>query len=126
MNGQISRWSDLPLVLTAAEAAQVLRLDRRTVTNLLCKGRLRGIKTGRDWRISRAVLMRFVGDTSEDGGSPRSGTAEAQEVAMSASETDPWERGDLLKLAGIAAGGPADLSSDKYKYFGEIYADAAA
>ena len=24
-------------------------------------------------------------------------------------------------LAGIAAGGPPDLSSDKYKYFGEIY-----
>ena len=124
MNGQISRWSDLPLVLTAAEAALVLRLDRRTITNLLCKGRLRGIKTGRDWRISRAVLMRFVEDDSNDSSSQLRPTAtEAQGVVMlsiataAASDADPWERGDLLKLAGIAAGGPADLSDDKYKYY---------
>lgn len=53
-------WSDLPLILTAAEAATALRLDRRTVIRLLTLGRLTGIKTGRDWRISRTELERMM------------------------------------------------------------------
>ncbi len=55
-----SQWADLPLVLTSEQAAKVLQLTRRTVTNMLDRGDLRGVKIGKEWRISRAELMRFV------------------------------------------------------------------
>ena len=31
----VSQWTDLPLVLTSEQAAQVLQLTRRTITNML-------------------------------------------------------------------------------------------
>lgn len=55
-----SQWADLPLVLTSEQAAKVLQLTRRTITNMLDRGDLRGVKIGKEWRISRAELMRFV------------------------------------------------------------------
>jgi len=62
----VSQWTDLPLVLTSEQAAQVLQLTRRTITNMLDRGDLRGVKIGKEWRISRAELVRFV----ETAGSP--------------------------------------------------------
>lgn len=56
----ISHWSDLPLVLTSDQAAVVLQLKRRTITNMLDRGDLHGVKIGKEWRVSRAELMRFV------------------------------------------------------------------
>ena len=56
----VSHWSDLPLVLTSKQAAAVLQLKPRTVANMLDRGDLRGVKIGKEWRISRAELMRFV------------------------------------------------------------------
>lgn len=56
----ISQWADLPLVLTSVQAAAVLQLTRRTITNMLDRGDLRGVKVGKEWRISRAELVRFV------------------------------------------------------------------
>lgn len=55
-----SQWADLPLVLTSEQAAKVLQLTRRTITNMLDRGDLRGVKVGKEWRISRAELVRFV------------------------------------------------------------------
>jgi len=55
-----SQWSDLPLVLTSDQAAVVLQINRRTLTNMLDDGRLRGVKIGKEWRVSRAEMMRFV------------------------------------------------------------------
>lgn len=55
-----SQWSDLPLVLTSDQAAAVLQLKRRTIANMLDRGDLRGVKIGKEWRVSRAELMRFV------------------------------------------------------------------
>lgn len=55
-----SQWSDLPLVLTSNQAAIVLQINRRTLTNMLDRGALRGVKIGKEWRVSRAELMRFV------------------------------------------------------------------
>lgn len=55
-----SHWSDLPLVLTSKQAAAVLQLKPRTVADLLDRGDLRGVKSGKEWRVSRAELMRFV------------------------------------------------------------------
>lgn len=55
-----SHWSDLPLVLTSKQAAAVLQLKPRTVANLLDRGDLRGVKIGKEWRVSRAEVLRFV------------------------------------------------------------------
>ena len=55
-----SQWSDLPLVLSSDQAAVVLQINRRTLTNMLDRGTLRGVKIGKEWRVSRAEMMRFV------------------------------------------------------------------
>jgi len=55
-----SQWSDLPLVLTSDQAAVVLQINRRTLTNMLDRGDLRGVKIGKEWRVSRTEMMRFV------------------------------------------------------------------
>ena len=62
-----SQWSDLPLVLTSDQAAVVLQLKRRTIANMLDRGDLRGVKIGKEWRVSRAELLRFV----EGGAAPK-------------------------------------------------------
>ena len=59
----ISQWSDLPLVLTTEQAATVLQIKRRTIANMLDRGDLRGVKIGKEWRVSRAELLRFVEGT---------------------------------------------------------------
>jgi excisionase family DNA binding protein len=56
----VSQWSDLPLVLTSDQAAAVLQLKRRTIANMLDRGDLRGVKIGKEWRVGRAELIRFV------------------------------------------------------------------
>ena len=43
-----SQWSDLPLVLTSDQAAAVLQINRRTLTNMLDRGVLRGVKIGKE------------------------------------------------------------------------------
>ena len=68
-----SQWTDLPLVLTSEQVAQVLQLTRRTITNMLDRGDLRGVKIGKEWRISRAELVRFV----ETAGTPASPSQQA-------------------------------------------------
>jgi excisionase family DNA binding protein len=55
-----SHWTDLPLVLTSKQAAAVLQLKPRTIASMLDRGDLRGVKIGKEWRVSRAELMRFV------------------------------------------------------------------
>lgn len=56
----VTQWSDLPLVLTSDQAATVLQLTRRTITNMLDRGDLHGFRVGKEWRVSRAELVRFV------------------------------------------------------------------
>jgi excisionase family DNA binding protein len=106
---QALQWADLPLVLTTAEVAETLRLHPRAIAKLLAAKRLHGIKTGRDWRISRTEVMRFMG-VVEDG-------VEQPEATPAAAA---WEHDPLAKLVGAFAGGPADLSSRHREY----YADA--
>jgi excisionase family DNA binding protein len=126
MNGQTQamQWSDLPLVLTATEAADTLRLDRRTIIRMLTAKRLHGIKTGRDWRISRTEVARFMG-VGVSGG-PAATVAPDAEVAL---EADPvsWEGDAFQELLGAFRGGPADLSSRHHEYYAEaLAADAVA
>ncbi len=56
----LTQWSDLPLVLTSEQAATVLQLKRSTIANMLDRGDLYGVKIGKEWRISRAELQRFL------------------------------------------------------------------
>ena len=56
----VTQWSDLPLVMTSDQAAAVLQLTRRTIANMLDRGDLHGVKVGKEWRVSRTELVRFV------------------------------------------------------------------
>jgi excisionase family DNA binding protein len=48
-------------VLTAAEAAQLLRVGEGTVRELAARGDLPGRKLGRQWRFSRLALLEWLG-----------------------------------------------------------------
>ena len=48
-------------VLTADEAAVLLKVSVQTVLKESRDGRLPGIKVGREWRYSRIALMRHLG-----------------------------------------------------------------
>ena len=76
-----SQWSDLPLVLTSEQAAAVLQVNRRTITNMLDRGDLRGVKIGKEWRVSRAAMVQFV---EGNGTRNRLLTASSQSEAVAA------------------------------------------
>ena len=44
---------------TLREVADVLRVSKQTIYNMIWDGRLKGQKTGREWRISAAELENF-------------------------------------------------------------------
>jgi excisionase family DNA binding protein len=59
------------LVYTAAQAAGILKLRRDTVYLLLREGRLDGTKiSSRNYRISRAALLRFINGQAPTGEKP--------------------------------------------------------
>lgn len=45
---------------TVSDAAEYLNLDRRTILKLLNEGAVKGVKIGRDWRISKIELDRLL------------------------------------------------------------------
>lgn len=81
MNG--TQWSDLPLVLTSEQAAAVLQLKRRTIANMLDRGDLHGVKVGKEWRVSRTELVRFV-----EGGAASTPGIAAPTIGVAPSLTD--------------------------------------
>ena len=50
----------LPIVLTPAEAMDVLGVGKNTMYRLLNSGRLPAIRIGRSWRISLDSIHQFV------------------------------------------------------------------
>lgn len=48
-------------VLTAEEAAEYLRVSRKTLYRLVSAGRIPGQKVGRSWRFRRDDLIAFLG-----------------------------------------------------------------
>ena len=50
--------------MTAQEAAQYLRISTATVYKLLKTGGLKGVKTKRDWRVSRGAVLALGDDRS--------------------------------------------------------------
>jgi excisionase family DNA binding protein len=55
-----ARLDTLPNVLTPSEAAQVLRLSRNTMYEVIKTGRLATVRIGRKILIPRAALIRFL------------------------------------------------------------------
>ena len=51
-------------LLTADEAAELLRVNKRTVTRLCCEGKLKSVRIGRQWRINAEELMKRCGVTA--------------------------------------------------------------
>lgn len=47
-------------LLTVDEAAERLRITRRTVRDWLWLGKLRGVKAGRSWRIPESAIEEFL------------------------------------------------------------------
>lgn len=58
-------------LLTAAEVAAELRLDRETVCEMLRVGELRGFKPRGQWRVRRPDLERFVALRMNDAPPPQ-------------------------------------------------------
>ena len=54
-----------PLLLTVREAAELLRIHRPKVYDLLRSGQLEGFKLGADWRIKRESLEQLTGPIPE-------------------------------------------------------------
>ncbi|MBK0420283.1 helix-turn-helix domain-containing protein [Leucobacter sp. CSA1] len=59
--------SDEKTVLTAEEAAALLRVSSKTVLSLARSGALPGEKVGRAWRFLRKDVLAYVGGTLERG-----------------------------------------------------------
>jgi excisionase family DNA binding protein len=64
-------------VLTADEAAVLLKVSVQTVLKESREGRLPGIKIGREWRYSRIALMRHLGQYVGEG--EQGGNADVEE-----------------------------------------------
>jgi excisionase family DNA binding protein len=53
-------------VLTAAEAAELLRTDEETVERMATAGELPGRKLRDEWRFTRAAVLRWLGGDDEE------------------------------------------------------------
>lgn len=57
----------LPALLTAREAADFLRVNRRTVANWCLDGTIAAYRLGDDWRIARAEVLKLLELSRETG-----------------------------------------------------------
>ena len=51
---------DWPEVLTTAQVAGLLSVDRQTILTLLSRGKMRGVRVGKPWRIAAEDVWPFV------------------------------------------------------------------
>lgn len=51
----------LPELLSTSQAAQVLNVSTRAVTDLCKRGRIKAVRIGKLWRINRDALFEFAG-----------------------------------------------------------------
>lgn len=52
-------------VMTVEEVKEVLGLGRNTVYNLIRCGKIQSIRIGRQIRVTKAALLRFLNETGE-------------------------------------------------------------
>lgn len=53
--------SSLPELLSTKQAAEVLNVSTRAVTDLCKKGRVKSVRIGKLWRVNRDALLDFAG-----------------------------------------------------------------
>ena len=57
----------LPAILNTKTIAELLDVHPNTVTGLLDRGKLKGFKVGRVWRVHRRDFLRYIGlENGED------------------------------------------------------------
>lgn len=54
------KMEQLPMVLTSAEAMEILGVGKNTLYRLLNSGELPAIRIGRSWRIANTEIERFI------------------------------------------------------------------
>lgn len=54
------KMEQLPMVLTSAEAMEILGVGKNTMYRLLNSGELPAIRIGRSWRIANTEIERFI------------------------------------------------------------------
>lgn len=68
MNSNPVTKSNLPLLLTAKEAADVLLCSDRTITRMCEDGTLKGCRAGNRWRVNRDALLEYAGLATQAAG----------------------------------------------------------
>lgn len=53
-------FNDYPDLMSAEEACELLRVGHNTVYQLLNTGKLKGIRIGRIWKISKQSVIEFI------------------------------------------------------------------
>lgn len=79
-------WKELPVVVTAEEAADLLRIHPNTLKSLLDSGELVGVKVGRAWRVSRDALKTYL--ETPQANAPGDPIAHALELLQDATADD--------------------------------------
>lgn len=52
-------WTQLPLILDAEQLAVVLAVSKSQIRRMIADGQLRGVKVGREWRVTKDELIKF-------------------------------------------------------------------
>ena len=52
-------WSQLPLILTVDHLSVVLMVSTSQIRRMLASGQLKGVKCGREWRVTKNDLIKF-------------------------------------------------------------------
>lgn len=60
----ISNWNDVPLCVDLPWVIAILAVSEITATKLLKNGDLLGVKVGREWRITKDELQRYLREGS--------------------------------------------------------------
>lgn len=61
MNTELMNKEEIPVLMTAKEASEVLGCCVRTVTRMCEKGILKGCRAGNRWRVNRDSLRAYAG-----------------------------------------------------------------
>lgn len=56
--------ADVPASMTVRQMAETLAVSEHVVRRLLASNELQGVKVGREWRVLRADLLRYLIDRS--------------------------------------------------------------
>jgi excisionase family DNA binding protein len=106
-------------LLTVQETADLLKVSTVTVRRFIADGRLPAVKVGRAVRIEKTDAERVAKPIAPKARKARRATPWRRPRAFT--HDDPlW---DIVGIADSGPDGPTDVSTNKYKYLAEAYAD---